>query len=456
MILEPDFLLWEDALRSDLLLEISAEGTIVGAPRKGTATATRKLSGRAIFPGLVNAHSHAFQRLIRGRTEYVATGSAGDDFWSWRELMYRAAESLSPEELYSASRQVFLEMAQAGITSVGEFHYLHHQADGTPYDDKNLLAKQVVKAARDVGLRIVLLRVAYARSGFQKPENPRQRRFIDKTPDAVTRAVQELQSHYGNDPFVSVGLAPHSVRAVPADWLKAFSSITQLPLHMHVGEQPLEVSACLMEHRKRPVELLDSVGLLRSNFTAVHGVHLEPEEVSRLGRAHAQVCACPSTERNLGDGIVPADALLRAGVSLSLGSDSQAHVDLFMEARQLDGHLRLLRLKRAVLDPGGGHPSGLALRLFRIASEGGARSLGLRTGVLGPGMPADFFTVDLSHCSIVGATDQTLLASLIFAAERGVVCDVAVQGRFIVENGRHPDQEMVAQEFTAVSRKVLA
>lgn len=456
MILEPDFLLWEDALYDDLLLDVDDDGRIRGAPKKGSVPATKKLPGRLLLPGLVNAHSHAFQRLIRGRTEYVAAGAAGDDFWSWRELMYKAAAAVAPEDLYVASRQVFVEMARAGITSVGEFHYLHHQPDGKPYDDRNLLAKEVVRAARDVGLRITLLRVAYARAGYQKPENPRQRRFIDPTPEAVLRSVDELKAHYAGNAFVNVGLAPHSVRAVPLDWLRAFSATKELPVHMHVGEQPAEISACLMEHKKRPVELLDSVGLLKPNFTAVHGIHLEAEEIKLLGRARAQVCACPSTERNLGDGIVPADALARAGVNLSLGSDSQAHVDLILEARQLDGHLRLLRLKRAVMDPGGGHPSGLALRLFRIASEGGAKSLGTRVGILTEGASADFFTVDLDDCSLVGVPKEALLAGLIFSADRSAVRDVAVQGKFIVENGEHPLAHEAARAFSAVAKRVLA
>jgi formimidoylglutamate deiminase len=457
VLLEPDYLLWEDTLRDDLLLEVGPGGVVAGAPPKGsTVGVVRKLPGRVLLPGLVNAHSHAFQRLIRGCTEYVAAGALGDDFWSWRELMYRAAERLTPEDIYASARQVFIEMARAGITTVGEFHYLHHGPDGTPYADRNLLAREVVRAARDVGLRVVLLRVAYARAGFQKPANPRQARFIDTSPDAVLDAVARLRADFAHDGCVSVGLAPHSVRAVPVEWLRVFAPVSDMPVHMHVAEQPAEVAACLGEHRLRPVQLLGSVGLLRPNFTAVHGIHLDADEVEALGRAHANVCACPSTERNLGDGIVPADALVRAGASLSLGSDSQAHVDLLMEMRQLDGHLRLLRLRRAVLDPGTGEPSGLARRLLGMATEGGARSLGLPVGRLRPGAPADFFTVDLDHPSLVGVPADRLLAGLVFAVERSAVREVAVAGRFIVEEGQHAQEEAAGHAFRAVARRVFA
>jgi formimidoylglutamate deiminase len=457
VLLEPDYLLWEDTLRDDLLLEVGDGGVVLGAPPKGTPGAVRRLPGRLLLPGLVNAHSHAFQRLIRGCTEYVAAGALADDFWSWRELMYRAAESLTPEEVYASARQVFVEMARAGITTVGEFHYLHHAPDGTRYEDPHLLSRAVVRAAREVGLRVVLLRVAYARAGYQKPGNPRQRRFLDATPDAALEAVASLRQGFQGDPAVSVGLAPHSVRAVPAEWLREFARLPDaVPLHMHVAEQPAEVVACNAEHGVRPVQLLQKLGLLRPNFTAVHGIHLAADEIDALGRAHATVCACPSTERNLGDGVVPADALLRAGAHLALGSDSQAHVDLLMEMRQLDGHLRLLRLRRAVLDPGLGQPSGLALRLLQLATVGGARSLGLPVGRLAVGAPADFFTVDVDHPSVAGVPADRLLSGVVFAAERQAVREVAVAGRFIVEEGQHPLQEAAVQGFRAVARRVFA
>ncbi|MBZ4415279.1 formimidoylglutamate deiminase [Myxococcus sp. RHSTA-1-4] len=457
-VYQPDFLYVKGRLHEGHSLGVSAEGVVLQQGSIPAGARIVRLPGRALLPGLVNGHSHAFQRLIRGRTEYVAAGREADDFWSWREAMYRAAEALGPDDVYAASRQAFLEMALAGITTVGEFHYLHHQPDGTPYADRNTLAHAVIRAARDVGLRICLLRVGYARAGFQVPENPRQRRFIDRDVDAFVASAESLAREVRGDAAVSVGLAPHSVRAVPREWLAALagSPARSMPVHMHVAEQPKEIEACLAEHGLRPVALLADLGLLGPGFTAVHGVHLSDAEVSLLGGAKATVCACPSTERNLGDGIVPADALVRAGARISLGSDSQATVDLLDEARQLEGHLRLARLRRAVLDPGRGDMSGLAGRLLEMATVEGARSLGLSTGGLEPGAPADFFTVDLNHPSLVGASPESLLAAIVLGSEKGAVREVAVAGRVVVRDGRHPLAEESGRAFQGLSRTLYS
>jgi formimidoylglutamate deiminase len=434
---------------------VGADGRIakfLPAAQAGTATLLR---GRAILPGLVNAHSHAFQRLLRGRTEYVAQGRAEDTFWSWRERMYQAANALSPEDLFVASRHAFLEMALSGVTTVGEFHYLHHNPDGAPYADPHELARQVIHAARAVGLRIALLRVGYARAGHGLPENPRQRRFIDKSADAFLAAASSLKEAVGKEPCVSVGLAPHSVRAVPRDWLAAVATHRGV-VHIHVAEQPREIEACLAEHGKRPVQLLADVGLLRAGFTAVHAIHLEPAEVSLLGQAGAYVCACPSTEQSLGDGVVPADQLLAAGAHVCLGSDSEVTVDLLEEARQLEGNLRLVRQRRAVLDPGGGHLDGLARRVFESATREGARSLGLDTGELKVGRPADFFTVDLHHPSLAGSGKDALLPALVFGADARLVREVSVAGNLIVQNGLHPLSEDSSRDFASLSRRLFS
>ncbi len=453
-VYQPDYLYQEGRFHAGRALHVGADGRVRQEGPVPSGANVIRLPGRALLPGLVNGHSHAFQRLIRGRTEYVATGHASDDFWSWREAMYRAAEALSPEDVYTASRQAFLEMLLAGITAVGEFHYLHHQPDGTPYAERNELALQVVRAAQDVGLRITLLRVGYARAGFRVPENPRQRRFIDAdvdtylaTTEALARATREL-------PRVSVGLAPHSVRAVSREWLTALASRRDMPVHMHVAEQPKELEACQAEHGRRPVELLADLGLLGPHFTAVHAVHLTDAEVRLLGGAGVNVCACPSTERNLGDGVVPADALVGAGARLCFGSDSQATVDLLDEARQLEGHLRLWRLRRAVLDPGTGAVDGLAARLFEMATAHGARSLGLPTGALVPGAPADFFTVDVNHPSLVGASPASLLAGVVFGADKAAVREVAVDGRLVVQGGQHARAEESGRAFQALARRL--
>lgn len=442
-----------------------------------------RLPGRALLPGMVNAHSHAFQRVIRGRTEHRA--AARDSFWTWRETMYRAAARLTPEDLYDASRMAFLEMALGGITAVGEFHYLHRTPEGAPYDDPNLLAREVVRAARDCGLRVALLRVAYARAGHNLPPDERQRRFIEPDADTYLRHTETLKAGLAREAGVApgawVGVAPHSVRAVPVEYLRAVSSFAaarELPLHMHVAEQPAEVSACLAETGRTPVALLADEGLLGPRFTGVHAVHVTPAEARLLGRSGSNVCACPTTERNLGDGVVPADQLFDAGVRVALGTDSHAQIDMLEDARELEYHLRLQRLERNVLAragrgssrggaesaapdaaraaEGAADLSELAARLFECATVGGARSIGAPGGELAPGRAADFFTVDLRDPSIAGASGPDLLPVIVFSLSRAAVRETVVGGRPVVEGGRHAHQDDIVSRFNALQRKLWA
>jgi formimidoylglutamate deiminase len=479
-----------------------------------------RLKHRALLPGLVNAHSHAFQRVIRGRTE--RRSAAHDSFWTWREMMYSSATRLSPVDLYDASRMAFLEMAASGISAVGEFHYLHHTPEGTRYADENELAKQVVRAARDVGLRIALLRVAYARSGWNTPPNARQSRFIEPDAQAFLKHTQALQKEIAHEEDIAreasgdieahgeeaitggvnaasvngarasasgawVGVAPHSVRAVPLDYLRevsAFAAEHELPIHMHIAEQPAEVAACLEEHGRTPVALLADEGMLGARFTAVHAVHITPEEARSLASARAHVCACPTTERNLGDGIIPADMLLGAGVRISLGTDSHTQIDLLEDARELEYHLRLQKLERAVLAPATtdahttnanaertatheadietGSLSSLAARLFECATTNGAASIGApgsssdgnNRGGFEVGNLADFFTVELDDLSIAGAGTDDLLPAIVFSVARTAVRDTVVGGRRIVEDGQHRAQDEIIERFNALQRKL--
>lgn len=412
---------------------------------------------RATLPGLVNAHSHAFQRVIRGRTEY-RTSNDKDSFWTWREMMYSAAARLTPEDIYDASRMAFLEMALSGITTVGEFHYLHHAPDGTPYDDPNLLAKQVVRAANDVGLRIALLRVAYARAGFEAEPNPRQARFIESEAEQYLRNVTELRNDLGAENALAwVGVAPHSVRAVPLTYLKqivAFASDEKLPVHMHVAEQAAEVSACINEYGRSPVALLSTEGLLSKRFTAVHAIHVTPKAVRLLADARAQVCACPTTERNLGDGIVPVDEYFREGVRVSLGTDSQVQIDLLEDARELEYHLRLQKMERAVLAEGIDAKSALAARLFECATVNGAMSINAPLAADEKDGPTDFFTVDLNDPSLAGAAEEDLLSHIVFSLSKTAVKDVVVGGKRIVEDGHHAQQEEIIQRFKTLQKRL--
>jgi formimidoylglutamate deiminase len=389
-----------------------------------------------MLPGLVNAHSHAFQRVIRGRTERRSQHTT-DSFWTWREQMYAAANRLSPEEIYAVSRLAFLEMALTGITAVGEFHYIHHAPDGTPYSDPNLLSREVIRAANDVGIRIALLRVAYARAGFETEVNPQQIRFIESSADLYLKHLEGLlDTSRANDGMSWIGVAPHSVRAVPLDYLKtivAFANERALPVHMHVAEQPAEVNACIQEYGRSPVALLETEGLLSKRFTAVHAIHVTPKAIAAMARAGAMVCACPTTERNLGDGVVPVDAYFDAGVRMALGSDSQIQIDLLEDARELEYHLRLQKTERNVLAPiNDTGSSALAQRLFDCATIHGAASIGLDGGgKLTAGAPADFFTVDLDDPSIAEASPEDLLANILFSVSRAAVREVVVAGKQI-------------------------
>ena len=427
----PDYIYTNGRFRSGLAIVADPSGKIVELS-ENVSNATR-LAGRAMLPGLVNAHSHAFQRIIRGRTEYRSQ-NATDSFWTWREQMYAAATRLSPEEIYTVSRLAFLEMALSGITAVGEFHYLHHAPDGSRYSDPNLLAHEVIRAANDVGIRIALLRVAYARAGYQVEPNPRQVRFIEDSPETYLAHLDQLLATIDvKDGMAWAGVAPHSVRAVPLDYLKtiiAFANERQLPVHMHVAEQPAEVAACIQEYGRSPVALLDTEGLLSDRFTAVHAIHVTPKAIATLAQSGAGVCACPTTERNLGDGVVPAELYFKSQVPVSLGTDSQTQIDLLEDARQLEYHLRLQKLERNVLasdnDTG---PSALAAKLFECATVNGAKAIGFNGGKLEPGAAADFFTVDLNDLSIAGASPDDLLASIVFSLSRTAIRDVVVNGK---------------------------
>lgn len=385
--------------------------------------AIETLPGRALLPGFVNAHSHAFQRGLRGHVQHAAAGT--DDFWTWRTRMYALANALDPDALEAASTRAFKEMLAAGYTSVGEFHYLHHAPDGTPYADPDELALRVVAAAERVGIRIVLLRVAYARAGFGVPGNPLQRRFIDRDPEDVLAAIARLRAR-----GVVAGLAPHSVRAVPRPWLETFARAGIAgPVHAHVDEQPAEIAACLAEHGLRPVQLLDDTGLLHADFTAVHLTHPDDDELARLHRAGAGVCACPSTELDLGDGFLPLRALDRdpdAGPpGISIGSDSHALLDPFAELRALEWHARAQAGRRNVLRHAP-EPDGLAARLLAMGTRVGAGQLGLDTGAIAPGMLADLVAIDLTHPAL---EDAAVLPAIVFAGSPAMVREAWVGGR---------------------------
>lgn len=405
--------------------------TVASAGRARPPIPEHDLGDALLMPGLVNAHSHAFQRVFRGHVQWQPAAAAGEvsrgDFWSWREAMYRAANSLDADAVEAVSLRCFREMVAAGITHVGEFHYLHHDVDGQPYADPDELARRVIAAARAAGLRITLLRVVYGAGGVGRPLLPEQRRFATRSPDEALAAVARLATL--DDPAVTVGLAPHSVRAVPRDWLPELGSFGGV-IHAHVAEQPAEVAACKAAWGRAPLAVFAEAGLLHERFTAVHLTWPAAEDPGLLARSGARVCVCPSTELDLGDGFLP--LAVREQAALCLGSDSHARIDLFAEARSLELHARALAGRRNVLSPpvptGSTERYGLAARLLRAATvEGSAALLGRDPRELGlqPGEPADCCAIGLDRLAAEGVPP---LEAAVFVASPAWVIGTWVAG----------------------------
>jgi len=408
-------------------VEVDADGLVVraqsGAPTD-SAPILHDLGRALLLPGMVNAHSHAFQRGIRGATQ-VRGAHDPSSFWSWREAMYRAASSHDPESIFKVTLACYREMLRAGITCVGEFHYLHHTPDGRPYADPNELSRQVIRAAEVAGIRLVLLAVYYARAGFGREPLPEQRRFCDSSVDAYLQRIEVLRGE-----GVAIGLAPHSVRAVPRAALQelaAYAARHDLPIHAHVSEQPQENAECLAEHGCSPTALLAATGCLTrpGSFTAVHAIHLDAQDFMTLAGQH--VCACPTTEADLGDGIIPVTEHLRSGIHLALGSDSNAVVDLIQEARHLEMHERLRTRSRLCLaDPIGQ----VGRNLLRIATRGGAAALGRpELGQIRVGAPFDAVTVDLGHPGLSELDPPHALDALFLSGTAAPIDRVFVGGQ---------------------------
>ena len=365
-------------------------------------------------PAMVNAHSHAFQRDLRGVAE--RPGSPDDDFWSWRTEMFRLAGALEADTMRDVAGRVYAEMAAAGYGAVGEFHYVHHRPDGTPYETPNAMAIAVAEAAVGAGLRIVLLPAAYHRNGWDgadRPPQPGQRRFCD--PDVATflRRVDDLRAWAADRDGVTVGLAAHSVRAVPASWLEALGAHArehELVLHVHAHEQRRELAECNAEHGCTPIELLARCGVLGERTSVVHGIHVRARDIALLAAAGATVVSCPTTEGSLGDGHLPALRYRDAGVRLAIGSDSQVRVDPFEEVRELETSARREGQTR--------HALLAATRdLWGELVANGCAALGLTD--------AGTAAVDLDHPDLRGVPETDLPYALATCASAGVVARAA-------------------------------
>ncbi len=404
-----------------------------GAPAPPDAT---RLGGLTL-PGLANAHSHAFHRALRGRTQ-----SGSGSFWTWRDQMYALAARLDPDSYHALARATFAEMALAGISCVGEFHYLHHQAGGAPYADPNAMGAAVVAAAAEAGVRITLLDACYLQGGFDVAADEPQRRFSDG--DALAWATRA--SALTDGPGVRIGAAVHSVRAVdPAaiEVVAAWAAERDAVLHAHVSEQPAEHDQCLAALGRTPMQVLDDRSALSDRFTAVHATHATEADLELLGAADGWCCLCPTTERDLADGIGAARAMRDSGVRLTLGSDSHAVIDLLEEARAVELDERLASGVRGSHD---------APSLLRAATEQGHTSLGWPdAGRIEVGALADLTTISLDSVRTVGALADDALEVAVFAATASDVRHAVIGGRVVVVDGRHTTIDVAAELRAALA-----
>jgi formiminoglutamate deiminase len=406
-----------DGVAHGVLIDVDGERIVAITTSPSAPPGSRRLAG-LVVPGLANAHSHAFHRALRSRTQ-----QGKGDFWSWREQMYAVAARLDPDSYLTLATAVYAEMALAGITSVAEFHYLHHGEKGVPYDDPNVMGSALIQAAAVAGIRLSLLDTCYLAGGFGQPLSPRQERFSDGDAAGWASRVELLRRL--ESPSVVIGAAVHSVRAVPGEQLATVAAWSDLPLHVHLSEQPAENDACLSMYGCTPTALLADAGVLSSRTTAVHATHLTAGDLELLWSSGTGVCLCPTTERDLADGIGAAGVMVDIGIPLSLGSDSHAVIDLFEEARAVELDERLATHTRGTMEAG---------TLARAAMRHGA--LGFPdAGELIVGGLADFIAVDLESVRTAGG--GATVESLVFSAAATDVTDVVVAGLAVVGDRQH-------------------
>ena len=421
----------DGGVHPDVLVEI-VDGRFARVEADSPEAADR-LPGLTI-PGLANAHSHAFHRALRGRTQRER-----GTFWTWRQQMYAVAQRLDPDSYQRLATAVFREMAASGVTTVGEFHYLHHQLDGTAYDEGNVMGQALVQAARDAGIRIALLDTCYLASGIGQPPEGVQQRFSDGDAQRWAERVTELGDAMSGERDVVVGGAVHSVRAVPRDQVETVVDWTQrrhAPLHVHLSEQVAENEQCLAAYGLTPTQLLHDEGALGQLTSAVHATHLTDTDIALLGGSVTNACFCPTTERDLGDGIGPSTRLHEAGSRLTLGSDSHAVIDLFEEMRAVELDERLATQRR-------GHWN--ASELLDAATVNGQASLGFPdAGRIAVGQRADLVTIDATSVRTAGTGRDEYTA--VFAATAEDVTQVMVDGRVVVRQG---DRQEIGRELDA-------
>jgi formimidoylglutamate deiminase len=467
-----DYALLADGWHRDVLLQWDETGTLVDVMAGTSAPAGVARAAGPLMPGMPNLHSHAFQRAMAGLTEYRA--NASDNFWSWRDLMYRFAARISPEGLAAISEWLYVEMLKAGYTSVCEFHYIHHSPDASRYANPAELAMRVIDSAKRAGIGMTMLPVLYQYSGFgSQPPRDDQRRFIN-TPESLLDLLASLRTAHPEHPALRYGVAPHSLRAVSEESLRALigglnAFSADAPIHIHIAEQTAEVDACLAVEGARPVQWLLDRFDVDSRWCLVHGTHVDAQETTALAGSGAVAGLCLTTEANLGDGIFPAHDYLAAGGRFGIGSDSHIGVDWRSELRLLEYGQRLSRRQRNVLAGGQSTHSAehaaprpfsqsahVADRLFGAALEGGANATGRPVGRLERGCRADWLVLDPDHSAIAEHGPESWLSGVVFG-EHGEtpVLDVYTGGEKVVDNRRHRDEERTYARYRVTLAELL-
>ena len=437
---------------NDVRLEVSADGLLTKVAANANADGAERLRG-PVLAGMPNLHSHAFQRAMAGLAEVA--GNPNDSFWTWRELMYRMVGKISPEQLQVIARQLYIEMLKAGYTSVAEFHYVHHDVNGQPYADRTELSRQISQAAASSGIGLTLLPVLYTHSGFggQAP-NEGQRRFINSTESYLDLRAR-LQPILAAQPAQQLGLCFHSLRAVTPSQISAVLSASDkaCPVHIHIAEQQKEVDDCLAWSGKRPLQWLFDNVAVDERWCLVHATHADADEVARMAKSRAIAGLCLTTEANLGDGIFPAVDFLAQGGRMGIGSDSHVSLSVVEELRWLEYGQRLRDQRRNRLYRSDQPMVGRTL--FDAALDGGAQALGQPIGRLEVGRRADWLVLDGNDPYLATASEDGILNRWLFAGGDRQVRDVLVNGKWVVREGRHADEEDSNRAFTQVLKDLL-
>jgi formimidoylglutamate deiminase len=441
-----------EGLAREVMVGVDEQGVIASVEPDARASGAAHYLPGLTQPGMPNLHSHAFQRGMAGLGE--RRGSAEDSFWTWREVMYRFLDRLTPEDVVAIASQAYVEMLEGGFTALAEFHYLHHDVDGRPYAELATMAQAIAEAARDTGLGLTLLPVLYRFGNFGGAEHTHgQRRFICDR-DLFARLVEDSAKAVAPLPDAAWGVAPHSLRAVALDDLAFCADLAKdRPIHIHVAEQMQEVSGSVTWSGKRPVELLFDSIAVDSRWCLIHATHLTEAERDAIAASGAVAGLCPVTEASLGDGIFDGAHFRESGGRFGVGSDSNVEIGVAAELRQLEYSQRLRDQRRSrMADPN----QSVGRALYEAALAGGAQACGRKIGKIAPGYRADLVTLDADHPSLVARSGEAAIDSAIFASSHLPVREVRVGGVRVVEQGRHVARERIAQRFGAAMRQLLA